>query len=53
MPSGLAMIVYPLVSLLTFIAEEIVSGLTLVTKDRAQWFGVDSLLAYVCVDIDS
>ena len=41
-PSGLALIVYSLVSMLTLIAEEIMPV-----------FGIDSFLAYFCVDIDS
>ena len=41
-PSGLALIVYDLVYVLTLIAEEIVP-----------MFGIDSLFACVNVDIDS
>ena len=65
-PSGLVLIVYQFVSMLTLIAEEIVplfgidSLLACVHDvdidsyhDCAQWFGIDSLLACVCVDIDS
>ena len=42
MPSGVALIVY-----------EIVSSLTMLAKDCAQWFGIDSLRDCVRIDNDS
>ena len=65
MPIGLALIVYSLMSVLTLITEEImasglalivyslVSVLTLIAEEIMPVFGIDSLLAYFCVDIDS
>ena len=64
MPIGLALIVYSLMSVLTLITEEImasglalivyslVSVLTLIAEEIVPVFGIDSLLAYFCVDID-
>ena len=65
MPSGLALIFHKLVSVLTLIADEIVSCgltlivyelvsvLTLISDEIVPLFDIASVRACVCVDIDS